>query len=337
MAEPTIHQPTVQSIGGVSVVAGLGGQGFLMFAKEMEWHLPHGVILLIGALSVLALIISGVIYLRLMFAWTRGQLDKPHPAFTQFAAAVRRRLIPLMLGAMGLAGIVLIVGAIAGYFALNQPATAIAPDPKIAELTNERDGAIRDRDNARQQLASRPAPQTDIAQPVAPKRDDPAEKAELKGLMISISKTLNTEGVGIFRGLQRYIAGKEDGVSPGAQESFDLIKDAQGRTQALYERIFRKIIPENKYFERDLKFIVGEDDPKTNPPYQLIQQLGTYFGQLNMVLVLIPKMKDDSTRTTERQLLGMADESHHIPLRVAITNFEKWITQCNERIDEKTR
>jgi hypothetical protein len=46
------------------------------------------------------------------------------------------------------------------------------------------------------------------------------------------------------------------------------------------------------------------------------------------------EMKENSSGSTENQLLGMAEQERRT-LRDAVTDFGTWITQCNERIDEK--
>jgi hypothetical protein len=271
--------------------------------------------------ALLMLVFCGGIW---FVGWNRRQRAANKPGMNS---------LPIIIACFAIALIAVGAGAY-GIGLRSAPTPTSLADPKIAELTNERDSAIRDRDNARQQLASRPAPQSESFQPVAPKRIyDPEEKARLKRAMLSISDILNTDGMEIVRKSQRYTNPMEDQL--GAKANFDLVKELQDKTQSLYERIFRKIIPENKFFERDLAPIVGADDTK-NVPYLLIQQLGTFFGQLNMVLVLIPKMKEDPTGTTERQLLGMATGNHK-ELSDAALEFRKWVTQCNERIDEKTR
>jgi hypothetical protein len=227
--------------------------------------------------------------------------------------------------------------SVAEYEGVKSRASKLEAD--INTVHKERDDAIKERDNVRQQLATRPAAQPETStKPDAPQRIySVGEKEKLKGLMIRISELLNTDGAEIFESLRKKTAGSLIGFeSMSAKDRFDFIKEIQEKTLKLDDQIYRKIIPENKYFERDLKFIVGGDDLKTHGPYQLYQYLAPYFGQLNMVLTLIQKMKEDSTKSTENQLLGMANSDER-RLIDAVANFGSWITLCNERIDEKTR
>jgi hypothetical protein len=220
---------------------------------------------------------------------------------------------------------------------------ASSPDGKIAQLESQISSLTKALDNARNTPATQATPQQSLGIPHPPKREySSEEKRNLKGLMMVLSGLLNRNADEIRTKLQSYVSDKDDNNQMSAKDSFDTIKEVQDKTTALYNQIFQEIIPKNKYFERELNWLVGLDwrnprDLKSNVLYQLRQQLGPLHGQLNMALVLIQKMKDDGNESTERQILQLAEEPLWRRAAEANSEFGMWINKSNERIDEETR
>src|SRR5260370_11475138 len=129
-----MHSQTHSGHQSATTTAGLGGPGFLMFAKYMEWHVPGWAVVCIGIGSVGLLAYSGFIYARLGWAWSR-RLIGPHSS--QVRKVLGRKLIPIMIGAAVLASITLLAVAVglvlmyrAGSFDSKAPDIVInAPSP----------------------------------------------------------------------------------------------------------------------------------------------------------------------------------------------------------------
>jgi hypothetical protein len=180
---------------------------------------------------------------------------------------------------------------------------------------------------------TQPVEQTVSPTPVLPKYD-PAKKAELDGLMLTISRLLNKEGLEILQSQQSFFLADEVGTKD-LKAHLEFITDMQKKVDSLYQQIFNKLLPENRFFERDLKFVLGTDTVDTNPVYQLQQRLGSYHSQIHMVLTIRKKISEDDP-SADNQLFNMARGDLRT-LRGALKHFGEWIASCNARIDEQTR
>jgi hypothetical protein len=116
--------------GGLSI----GGPGFMLMAKELGWSLPYPLVLAIGIGSIIALAVSAILSIVWAWRWLKEQRD-PNSSFNTLRIAARRNVIPIVLGAVGIVGIVLIcvAGVGAYYHYADQPKQA--EDKKPASTT----------------------------------------------------------------------------------------------------------------------------------------------------------------------------------------------------------
>lgn len=95
-------------------VLGVGAQGVMSALKEFGIQLPPTFVLVVGILSALAVLFA----ILQIISWgghsIYAQIKTPNSGWHYFLAGTRRKLIPLMLGAMALAGLILIAAAVAG-------------------------------------------------------------------------------------------------------------------------------------------------------------------------------------------------------------------------------
>ena len=95
-----------------------------------------------------------------LWRWTKRQLATPDSWLSRMAAATRRRLIPLMLSAMGLAGAILIVAAVAGAIAYSNipdesPAGGkVVADPAQSKKIREQELQIQSLKDAQKPLTA---------------------------------------------------------------------------------------------------------------------------------------------------------------------------------------
>jgi len=136
MANPHVAFP--KSAPGAGAL-GVGGPGLMYYLKENGYHVPPLVVTVVGVASAILLIIAAIQFARWVWYSGKEHLADPNSLLSQLAAQTRRRLIPLMLGTMAIAGALLIGAAILGAIAYsnssppNQPSdVAQTPAPQAA-------------------------------------------------------------------------------------------------------------------------------------------------------------------------------------------------------------
>jgi len=99
----------------VSGLISAGGPGFMFLAKEMGWTIPFPIILMIGTGSIIALAVSAILSIVWAWRWLREQRD-PNSTFNAIRIAARRNVIPIVLAAVAVVGLLLIVVAGVGAY-----------------------------------------------------------------------------------------------------------------------------------------------------------------------------------------------------------------------------
>lgn len=127
-----------------TTTAGIGGPGFLVFAKYMEWQLPAPLIWVVGIVSCGLLLYSVIVYARAIWAWLRNTLDSR----PQIREAARRKLIPVLIWMAVVASLALVAVSVTalvmyyqGYFepkiaiTVSAPAAvSVSPSPQPKQL-----------------------------------------------------------------------------------------------------------------------------------------------------------------------------------------------------------
>lgn len=122
------HAPVPKAL-PISGLISLGGPGFMLMAKELGWTLPFPIVLLIGIASIISLSLSVILSIVWGWRWLKEQRD-PNSLFNAIRIAARRNVIPIVLAAVAIVGLLLIcvAGVGAYYHYANQ--TKVAGDQK---------------------------------------------------------------------------------------------------------------------------------------------------------------------------------------------------------------
>lgn len=108
-------------------IAGLvtfGGPGFMLLAKEMNWALPFPVVVIIGAASIVALVLGAILSIVWAWRWLRQQRD-PNSVLNKIRLVARHNVIPIILALVGGVGLLLVGAASVGayyYYSSQNPA-----------------------------------------------------------------------------------------------------------------------------------------------------------------------------------------------------------------------
>ncbi len=132
-------QTQVRSVSPIGPLGlgGAGGSGLSWAAEHFHWQWPRFVIYIVLIVSIISLITAVVLSVLRMYQWTKQKLAEFDFLLARIVVAVRHRLIPVMLGVMGAAGALLIIGAVLGAIAYSNSWSSSVDAGTTTTVTSE--------------------------------------------------------------------------------------------------------------------------------------------------------------------------------------------------------
>jgi hypothetical protein len=262
--------------------------------------------------AYIAMVVGALVLGWAGWDWVRSYDKEPHNRFVaRTVEATRHHLIPAMLGIMGIAGLLLIGAAILGAIAYSNTSP-----PAVGAAQGE--------------IPAPPPPikQTE-AQPPPPRPN--AEREPLAALMTNLSGIINRRIVPIYSEENRLFRAIDLAVeTPSLSELIDKMHDFSPLDNIASE-IYRQIIPQNKYFSEELKYVLDGDNMGNSPLFKLASLNRTYVNQLYAAQGIAEKTKD---KGAENQLMNLI-RPYQNDILASVTSLGTWIDATNKRIEEQ--
>jgi hypothetical protein len=224
----------------------------------------------------------------------------------RIGTAARTHLAQFFLGAVGLAGAILLIASVIGFIVWRNPSNTkdILPGALTANSTAHE-------------------------QPKAPTKNYFAEeKVELGNLLVGLATKLNDEGLRAANQGYRF-GGMLPQAKPQLVELIQQVDDTRKLTISMSRAIWDTIIYKNPRFNTELTEIVGSNGGNT-PLAKFQVALNTFHRDLSIFIDRYDQLSDKDRPWIAELLRRSGDDAHY-----ASDEFKGWIQQCNNRIDEK--
>lgn len=256
----------------------------------------------VGLIIIGIALVLGVVRL---YRWMRTELATPDSLLQKVVTATRRRLIPLMFGAMAIAGALLIVAAVVGAIAYSHGSGTENTPPLNPQTT------------------APPPPEPHYSQ---------KEKNDLLDSFRDLTTMLNKYGLGASNLGNQFVSDwEEQNIHPFNKNAItNRLSEVRTLAEHFQVDMFEKYIRGNAY-EAELNDMVS----RTQRGIELNQLLGAINLFINgaTYVALINKDGDDWEKTPAVYTIL---ELHRLNLLQALTTFNGWLNYCRGRISDRS-